>query len=348
MMFVEYVNARVHGMSSHLIQVHGFERLIAQTSVEGIINELEKTPYRDDIVEGKAIYPGMSCLEYALQKNLAKTYNKIFGLVKEEKPARYITIFLKKWDVQNIKTILRGKNIQAPSEEILSCIVPAGTLDETTLLELVKQPDVRAVVDLMATWKIGYALPLTRHIGEFFERRETALLEFALDEYYYSQALEVLKGHSEDDRIVRTFIGTEIDVRNLKTSLVMRRDNVTTEDARRYLLKGGKELKPGFFTEFLQAKTIQDALDLLEPTSYGFLSSRRNDYPVKLSDLEKDLDHFLTRKGIGMFRGDPFSFTVTIGYLYAKLNEITNIRIIARCRESGMPDEIMESEVFYV
>ena len=49
-----------------------------------------------------------------------------------------------------------------------------------------------------------------------------------------------------------------------------------------------------------------------------------------------------------MFRGDPLSFTIVIGYLWAKLNEVTNIRVIARCREAGMPDELMESEIFYV
>ena len=57
------------------------------------------------------------------------------------------------------------------------------TMDETTLIELVKQPDIRAVVDLMATWGIEYALPLTRNIGEFSERNEIGMLEYALDEY---------------------------------------------------------------------------------------------------------------------------------------------------------------------
>ena len=66
--------------------------------------------------------------------------------------ARYVRIFLNRWDVHNLKTILRGKNIHSPPEEIREALVPAGTLDEATLVELLKQNDVRDVIDLLATW----------------------------------------------------------------------------------------------------------------------------------------------------------------------------------------------------
>jgi len=349
-MYVEYVNARVHGMSSRLIPAHGFERLIAQPSIEGIITELEKTPYREEIVESRILFSGMNCIEYALRKNLMKTYRKILSLVEGEKSARYIIIFLKKWDIQNIKTILRGKNILTSNEEISSCLIPAGTVDETTLIELIKQPDVRAVVDMMATWDIEYAIPLTRYIGDFFERNEIGTLEFALDEYYFESSLKQLNGKRHDDRVVRDLIGTEIDIRNIKTALMMVRDSISADDAATFIFKGGKEVSPDLIHDMIQTKKISDAVRLLGPTSYRFLQvipeSEGSD--GRISVYEKELDHFMIRNGIGMFRGDPLSFTIVIGYLWAKLNEVTNIRVIARCREAGMPDELMESEIFYV
>jgi V/A-type H+/Na+-transporting ATPase subunit C len=349
-MYVEYVNARVHGMSSRLITTHGFERLIAQPTLDGIITELEKTPYHDEIVEARILHAGISCIEYALRKNLMKTYRKILALVEGEKSARYIIIFLKKWDVQNIKTILRGKNIQTPNEEISGCLIPAGTMDEATLIELIKQPDVRAVVDLMATWDIEYAVPLTRHIGEFFEHNEIGRLEYALDQYYFESSLKQLLGKRHEDRVVRDLIGTEIDIRNIKTALMMVRDSVSADEATPFLLDGGKEISHEMIYDLIRTKKISDALRLLEPTSYRFLLSipEVDVSKGKISVLEKELDRFLIRNGIAMFRGDPLSFTIVIGYLWAKLNEITNIRVIARCREAGMPDELMESEIFHV
>ena len=53
-------------------------------------------------------------------------------------------------------------------KRFIDCLVPAGELDEVTLTELIKQPDVRAVIDMLATWGIVYAKPLTERFGEFY------------------------------------------------------------------------------------------------------------------------------------------------------------------------------------
>ncbi len=349
-MYVEYVNARVHGMASRLLDHHEMERLIAQTSVDGIISELEKTPYSQDIAEARVLFSGIGCVEHALRKNLARTYRKIFNLVQGEKGSRYITIFLKKWDIQNIKTIIRGKNIQAPAEEIAGCLVPAGTLDETTLLELLKQPDVRGVVDLMATWQIEYSVPLTQHLGDFQEHHNLDSLEYALDEYYFSSSLDRITGNSEDDRVIRDLLQTEIDATNLKNILIMTRDSVFPEAASDVIISGGKVFSQSFLLEMLQTKDVSKAIHMLEPTSYRFLLGvPPGEYQAgRISGVEKALERFLIKKTVQVFRGDPFSFTVVIGYLRAKLNEIINIRVIARSREAGLPDNVMEAEMIYV
>jgi V/A-type H+/Na+-transporting ATPase subunit C len=349
-MYVEYVNARVHGMAGRLINHHGFERLIAQTSVEGVMDELEKTPYRDDVIGARPLHPGIRGVEYALRKNLERTFGKIHDLTRGEVSARYITIFLKRWDIQNIKTIIRGKNIQAPAEEIAGCLIPAGTLDETTLVELLKQNDVRAVVDLLATWRIEYSRPLTRYIGEFSGHKNLWKLEYALDQYYYRSSLEQCAGGRPDDLVVRNFLESEIDATNLKNILILLRDEIPPEEGEHMLLEGGKVFKSPQLNAMIRARGIGDVLKNLEGTKYSFLSGTSPDIisAGKISTIEKEIDRHLIRKGIGLFRGDPLSFTIIIGFLWSKMNEVTNIRVIARAREAGLPDEIMEEEIFYV
>ena len=349
-MYVEYVNARIHGMAGRLFSRHEFDRLIAQTSVDGVITELEKTAYHDDILEARVLHKGIGCIEYALRNNLGKTCRKIHKLTEGERSARYITLILKRWDIQNVKTILRGKNIQASNEEIARCLVHAGTMDESTLIELLKQKDVRAVIDLMATWKIEYSVPLTRHIGEFSEQRNLWKLEYALDEYYYRSVAETLAKGNTDDRIVLDFIKTEIDAMNIKNILILIRDSVPPEDGQKILLNGGKVFDKRHLLEMLTIQNIPDLLKRLEKTEYAFLNKVDPEAinAGKISAIEKEIERFLVRKGMAMFRGDPFSFTVVIGFLWSKLNEISNIRVIARAREAGLPDEVMEAEIFYV
>jgi V/A-type H+/Na+-transporting ATPase subunit C len=345
-----YVNARIHGMRSRLLDRNTLEDLIFQPDLDSLIADLEKTPYKEDIVEAKVLYSGVLCIEYALRKNFTKTFRKILGFVKGSEAERYIRIFLHRWDVQNIKTILRGKNIHVTNEEILDCLVPAGELDEVTLTELIRQPDIRAVIDMLATWGIVYSKPLTEKYREFLEKEDLAILECALDKYYYQEALETVKTKSYNNALIRNILMTEIDVVNLKTSLRMIRDHVDWEQAQEFLIEGGKEFDPDTLHHLMSLRGIEEVLKELQQTPYRFLA----DVPEnaiktqKISVLEKQLEKFLIRKGTSAFQGDPLSVASVIGYFWSKYNEITNIRIISRCKTADLPDEQLKEELVYV
>jgi V/A-type H+-transporting ATPase subunit C len=345
-----YINARMRGMKSRLLDRRALDNLVLQPDLESLIAELEKTPYKSDIIEAKVQYTGVLCIEYALRKNFTRTFRKILSFVKEEEAKKYIALFLHRWDVQNIKTILRGKNIHITNEEILDCLVPAGELDEATLIELVRQPDVRAVIDMLATWQIVYAKPLTKEYPAFLKTGDLALLECALDEYYYSDALEQVKHPGYNNGLIHTIISLEIDVVNLRTILRMIRDHVDPKEAEKFLVSGGSEFDQRQLVHLLTLHSIEEVTEELKTTPYRFLA----DLPPsvmrtqKISVIEKQLEKFLVQKGVGAFLGDPLSVASVIGYFWAKYNEITNIRIISRCKTADFPLEQMKEELVYV
>jgi V/A-type H+-transporting ATPase subunit C len=345
-----YVNARIRGMKSRLLDQHTLEDMIFQPDLDSLISTLEKTPYKEDIIEAKVLCQGVLCIEYALRKNFTRTFRKILDFVKKSDAERYIRIFLHRWDIQNIKTILRGKNIHVTNEEILDCLVPAGELDEVTLTELVRQPDIRAVIDLLATWGIVYARPLTEKFPEYSEKGDLALLECALDKYYFSEALETVKTASYNNMLIRDILTTEIDVVNIKTILRMVRDHVDSTESQEFLIPGGKELPLKILHQFITLHSVDEVIKKLEQTPYRFLA----DVPEiaiktqKISVLEKQLEKYLIRKGVNAFLGDPLSVASVIGYFWAKYNEITNIRIISRCKTVDLPGEQLKEELVYV
>jgi V/A-type H+-transporting ATPase subunit C len=51
---------------------------------------------------------------------------------------------------------------------------------------------------------------------------------------------------------------------------------------------------------------------------------------------------------VGTFLFDPLSVASLIGYFWAKYNEITNIRIISRCKTADFPVENLKEELVYV
>ena len=346
----DYINARIKGMKSRLLDPSVFESLLLKPDVDSIIAELENTPYKEEIERATVQYSGIKCIEVALRNDFTKAFRKIFGFMKGGESETYITILLSRWDIQNIKTILRGKNIHIPSSEIIECLVPAGQLDDTTLVELIKQPDVKAVIDLLATWGIEYSKPLTRNFKEYSEKRDISILEYAINKFYYENAINKLSEDSYDDRLILDMISTEIDVTNIKNVLKMIRDKIEIEQAETFLIKGGITLDIEKLLSMLRSGTLEGAMKFLDVTPYKFLSELHEDAfkREKISDFEKELERYLIKRGISRFLGDPLSIAVAVGYVWAKYNEITNIRIIARCKTADITEKEIREELIYV
>jgi len=346
----DYVNARIKGMKSRLLAPPVFETLILKPDVESIIAELENTPYKLEIEKATVQYSGIKCIEVALRKDFTNAFRKILGFMKEDTAEKYIKILLSRWDIQNIKTILRGKNIHMTSAEIVECLVPAGQLDDATLIELIRQPDVKAVIDLLATWRIEYAKPLTRNFKEYSEKRDLSILEYAIDKFYYENALEKLGEDSYDDRIILDMIRTEIDVTNIKNVLKLIRDKIEIEEAEGLLINDGAKLNKERLLAMIRTGTLEGAIKVLDATPYKFLSELPADVfrTEKISVFEKELEKYLIKRGISRVLGDPLSIAVAVGYVWAKYNEITNIRIIARCKTADITEKEIREELLYV
>lgn len=345
-----YVNARIRGMYSRLLDKGSLSNLILKPDISSLITALEETTYREDLERALVGKPGLSGIEDALRQNLIRTIQKIARFLEGEKGERYIKIFSSRWDIHNLKTILRGKRIYVPSMQIQENLVPAGEFDESLLTELLKQPDIKGVIDLLATWDVPYASPLTTAFPEYSRVSDLIILENALDQFYYEQARSLVSGKSEDERIIRDLIATEIDLINLKSVLMIVRDNIDTEDADQILIEGGRVFDRKKLRVMLDLGSVPSVVEFLEETPYRFLSDLRSTEGdnLKISAYQHLLDEYLIRHAIRLYRGDPLSVTIVIGYLWAKYTEIMNLRIIARCKNALIPPEDMEAEMVYV
>ena len=159
-----------------------------------------------------------------------------------------------------------------------------------------------------------------------------------------------MKGRSKDEQIVRDIVSTEIDITNIKSILTLVRDRIDPADGEQILLPGGKYLDQKKLILMIREQSIPDVFHHLEQTPYRFISEIKNPgiTRVKMSTYQSALDRYIITYGVKAFRGDPLSITITIGYLWEKINEITNLRIIARCKDAMITPEEMEAELIYV
>jgi vacuolar-type H+-ATPase subunit C/Vma6 len=258
--------------------------------------------------------------------HLANTYRRIRSFFAED-GARLIAILLARWDLFNVKAIVRGQVARARPQEILDALVPAGTLDEGALRTLARQADPLATLDLLRMWNLNYGQAARAALGRFEATRDWSAVEAAFDAAFYARLLAALKGGARNDELVRDLLAREIDVANLLTAL--RRD-----------------LPVSWLTSLVSAARDDDVFMALRRSKFGAALAGADTLDV--GALQDILDRDLARSGVGFFARDPLTIATAIGFISAKRVEVSNVRLIAQGVALGMEQAEIEKALIVV
>ncbi|MBU4302562.1 MAG: V-type ATPase subunit, partial [Actinobacteria bacterium] len=154
-----YVNARVRGMRAHLLKKDFFMRLVEVEDFEALHSLLEQTAYRREVNEEVLIKPENPDFDQAFNLNLIACLLKIHDSTGGE-PRKLVSLLFSRYDVENVKAILRGKKGGASPGEILNATIPVGNIKMDKLEELARQREIPDVLKVMAALRIKYARPL--------------------------------------------------------------------------------------------------------------------------------------------------------------------------------------------
>jgi len=315
-----------------------------------LIQELLQTEYAPDLEEALIKGRGSAEVSEALRHNLVRTYRKVFGFLNEE--ARDICgTLLGRWDVFNIKTILRGKHVHLSSGEISEGLLPVGALTQVDLDGLLSQSDIRGVVDTATTWELPQASAMREGYNRYQNSGELADLELSLDRYYAQWAAQKLGRRQRNYAMGRRILGMQVDILNLVMVFRVARENLTPEQSADYFLLGGKDVDLEKYQELAALSDIDDVLDNLRGTHFGkVLEEAALHYfeSMSISTFERALEDYFTRKVIAVGSTDPLGAGIPIAYLWGKQNEVTNVRIITKAKAIGIPPERTRRELILV
>jgi V/A-type H+-transporting ATPase subunit C len=330
-----YITGRVRAMKTKLIPAEMYPRMQSMDSSE-IARYLEETQYKDEIDALSKDYSGTELIEHATFANLAKTYRKLLDVSIDE-PQFLILEYLRRWDIWNIKTILRGKFYGASDAEIMKYLVPAGELDAEFLDGLTKKGTIQEVIS--AFEGKDYSSALAQYDG-----KNLASLENALDKLYYFRMERAVGGTlSVGGGLLLKYVRREIDIRNLITLFRMNKAGVEGAIIQENLIPGGKlheelsRMAGQPFGEFLRG---------LE--GYPFWSSISDIATADIdaiSRIEARLRAYLVRYAWALSNYHPLSILPVLGYIVSKDTEVANIRKIVRGKEAGLPAELIEEQV---
>lgn len=326
------------------------ERLMEAPDLQHLIQELMQTEYAPDLEEVLIGGRTSDMIDVALRRNVVRTFQKVLCFLNPEAHS-IMTALLGRWDVFNVKTVLRGKHVGLPAEEVSMGLFPVGALTQVDLDGLLLQSDVRGVVDTATTWELPQAPAMRAGHLEYLKTNELADLELALDRYYAEWSSARLWRRGPNYSIARRIVTMQIDILNLVMVFRAARASLDPQQTADYFLPGGRDISFDLYQRLTALADIDEIIDGLKGTPYHKIADEAAVRYLETSSLavfERAFEDHLTRKIIALGGTDPLGIGIPIAYLWSKQNEVTNLRIVVKGKDVGIPASSMRKEFILV
>jgi V/A-type H+-transporting ATPase subunit C len=331
-----YVCTRMRVRKAKLIPREEYMRML-NMSLPEITRIIQETQYKQEIDELSSVFGGIDLIEVALSWNLAKEYQKIQEITPGNLK-QFTQAYLRRWDIQNVLTILRGKMQGEKVGKIKEILVPAGSLDRVILDRLLAEDSPEKIIEVLKGNRIYSVLsreyPAAKESGSF------SRMENELYKQFFSEIIAEAESGIKGGNQFLDFIRFDIDIRNIKTLFRLRADTFE-EDAREMYIAGGILSS----TDFANLNTVRDQAEFID-----LLKAKiRNTHLITLLDELKsekairDVESRLTRVQLEQMerlsKRNPFSIHPILVYLEKKKYEVFNLRALARGKESKLSSE---------
>ncbi len=327
-----YINARVRAYRSRLLGVDAYEPLLKAEDVEALVQAFRETPYGEDLLRVSETYAPEDRIQRALHRNLSRTYRKILGF-SGGRPRELLEVIFGRYDVHNLLSILRGKIFGVAPSEIRLSLLPAGVLDPTRLEDLLERESARDVLEVLATWSLPLPFRLTREVFKAAQAQRVDLLEQHLVTGYVRWAEGRLSGRDPNARLIRDILHHWVDVRNILGVLLLVREGLRPM-GRMVWLEGGT-LSAARVRRLLEAQTFEDVAQALHGTPFAPVIPRGLS-AMDLPAVERRLEEKVIQHALEARKEDPLGIGIPLAYIYAKDNEVTNLRMITYGKAFGL------------
>ncbi len=336
-----YACARVRAKKSALLGKDTYPKFLMMDLNE-IGRFLGETNYETEMSELGARYEGVNLIELGTSRNLARIYREILGFTQGEL-RDMVAAYLSRWDQWNVKTILRGKYYGATVEEVREDLVAAGRLREEDLNVLLSMGSIPEILDALK----GFDIAIPEEVRAEYDTAGTlSPIEDYLDKEYYARLLATIaSGKAPGARFLLLQIRREIDEANLMTLLKLKLEGLSAEKITSFHIEGGEEIDKAEFARLASAENVEQLADELAKFSFY------EDIKEELEKMKQSksatgvslaMKRYTSKKAETFSHLYPLSVLPIIDYLIRKKNEVDNIRIIARSKESGIDPELIK------
>lgn len=339
MIGLDYGNARVRVRASLLLDIDDYRELIGSSSLEAMLGRLASGPYGAAVERSLGRHSGLRRLDEAVRSHLSRQLSDVLSFYSGEIAER-LRLYEARWDIRNIRSILRSLADASTGERSIPLLVSTGTLDDAALDEIAGRGDVRSAVDLLGVWQLPgpqVVHHLRRATGRYTETGDVSHLETALDRALEETVGEAISRFGPDDPVITT-LRRELDRINLMSCARLLALSDQTPEWRP--LDGG--MVPA--AVWSEAMASGDRQDIASRVSGGLPASWRGPLGewVEHGDptrLEGRIDDAWAEDARISLRRDPLGIETPLGYLGRLEAEAKNLRMVGRAIVHEIPHE---------
>lgn len=321
-----YPVTRTRALETKLLDKTKIERMIESKNGEEVIKVLSETDYAGSISEMN------NSLDYEII--LSKEIEKTYSYLKEISPTKELTgIFLLKYDIHNLKVLLKSSLLGEENEELF---INVGTVPVLKLKEMMKEKDFRDLPSLMAA-------TVQDIIDDFAVSIEPQEIDLLLDKCLYEMMFELAV--QSKIKFLIDFVSIQIDLTNIKTFLRLKTIGFGRDYLPKVIFENGK-LSNDFFAKYFEEPIETLAEKLWASEYHGVIEEGLEGFALtkSLTKLEKLADDFIlnyVKKG----KYVAFGVEPLVGYIMAKENEVKIIRIIMVGKINQIPNELIRERL---
>ena len=334
-----YINTRVRTMKAGLIPKSDYMKL-SKMSLPNMARYLQEGCYKKEINEFAQKYDGLDLIENAIEANLAATFSKLIRISSNE-VSMLIEVYLGRWDLRNIKALMRAKHSKIPLEDTKRALIPCGNISGSLVEELFKTNTVEDLLELAK--KKNYIIGADEAI-KAYNAKGLCNAENVLDKAYYSDLLSHAENMPKQGKIIRAFIETEIDIRNLKLIFRLKREGFKKEDILKHILYPGAHLGKTELSMLAATPSVDELCIAIKKTHYGRIleeSIKKYKDAGSMSPIQTALDKCWLAKADRMLHQHPLSINPILGFMLSKEIEYKNIRLIAHVHAFNLPEDVI-------
>jgi V/A-type H+-transporting ATPase subunit C len=344
-----FINAKLRGRISKILQDEMFERLIKAPSLDAALDILRETPF----AELQEIYSSTGDLkkgELELLKKEIELYINIKQYIHQDS-VELVNALLYQFEIENLKNAIRiyfdRKIRNCTTDPNIHYILYKTIIHDIPIDIIINAQNFDEIAGVCEG--TPYSLIIKKYYHTVEAQGSLFRMEVALDHFYYDNLLSAAKKLARRDRdIVIRLMGVEIDLQNINWLIRLKNFyDLPLEAVMTAIVPGGVNLTQAIISELYRAQNITPVLQNFVKGKYpglsALLSSQTSDSYSRLLLIHRILEEIMKQEVRRILAGYPFTIGIILAYFILKRNELKKIRAILNAKKYDIQQQRIES-----